>query len=313
MSSSTQRRRITTGLAGLALAVGLLAGCSSSDDAGTADSNAAGGTEQFEAPRDGDQAAKAGASSAGTVSPEQARTSAEQKLVRRASLQLKVDSLTGSAARIRSIAAAQGGVVTGEELYSGASRDGTNGTVTISVPAGSLEATIAQIEKIGDLQFRTSSAEDVTRTYVDTEARVKSLTASVERVRGLIARASSVNDLVALENELSQRQAELDALTAQLASLKDSVAMSPITVTLSTDDFEPVAAGGFLSGLRAGWAAFLSSLSILVTVLGAVLPFAVAIALVVGPLLWWVRRRRPVTPAPVTVPVGQGPGGPSAD
>ncbi|PRY54672.1 uncharacterized protein DUF4349 [Knoellia remsis] len=317
MSSSTQRRRITTDLAGLALAVGLLAGCSAGtgDDARTADSNAAGGTEQFEAPRDGDQAAKAGASSAGTVSPEQARTSAEQKLVRRASLQLKVDSLTESAARIRSIAAAQGGVVTGEELYSGASGDGTNGTVTISVPAGSLEATIAQIEKIGDLQFRTSSAEDVTGTYVDTEARVKSLTASVERVRGLIARASNVNDLVALENELSQRQAELDALTAQLASLKDSVAMSPVTVTLSTDDFKPVAAGGFLSGLRAGWAAFLSSLSILVTVLGAVLPFAVAIALVVGPLLWWVRRRRPLaaTATPVTAPVGQAPGGPSAD
>lgn len=279
------RRVAGVALAGL-LSMGALSACGGgSDESSAVDS---GGMAQPEsAPKmvgDADRAVAA-------VSPESARASVSQKLVRRANLQLKVDSLTESAARIRSIAAQQSGVVLSEELYSGEAGRDTAGSITISVPASSLDATITLIEKVGDVQFRNTSTEDVTGIYVDTEARVKSMTTSVARIRDLLSRATTVNDLIALENELSQRQAELDALTAQLANLKDSVTMSPITVSLSTDDFEPVAAGGFLSGLKSGWKAFVTSAAVLATVVGAVLPFAVAIGIVAAPLIWWLRRR----------------------
>lgn len=308
MSTQVRRpaRRWSRSIAGTALAgllgLGVLGACS----ANSSDESAAGMAQTDMAAKPAEQGSAGAADRAvGAVSPESARASVGQKLVRRAHLQLKVDSLSESATRIRSIAAQQSGVVMTEELHSGGEGNDTSGSITISVPATSLDATIALVEKVGDVQFRNTSSEDVTGTYVDTEARVKSMTASVARIRDLLAKASTVNDLVALENELSQRQAELDALTAQLASLKDSVSMSPISISLSTDDFEPVTAGGFLSGLRAGWAAFTASLAVLATALGAVLPFAVAIALVVAPLVWWVRRRRvapgltqPVAPPP---------------
>jgi len=255
---------------------------------------------------DGDSAA--GPAKEGTTA--QARAAVGQKLVRRATLQLKVDTLAAAAERIRTIATTQQGAVLSEELYSGAEVRNTSGTITISVPSSSLDATIALIEKVGDVQFRNSSSEDVTGTYVDTEARVKSMTASVARIRDLLSRATTVNDLVSLENELSQRQAELDGLTAQLANLKDSVTMSPISISLSTDDFEPVAAGGFLAGLKSGWSAFTASASVLVTALGAVLPFAVAFGLVLGPVVWWLRRRRAggaTFVAPVAHPAGPMP------
>lgn len=294
------RRVAGIALAGL-LTLGSLTACGGSgDDSGASDS--AGTAQQDSAATSGGQADRA----VGAVSPESARASAGQKLVRRANLQLKVGSLPGAAQRIRSIAAQQSGVVVSEELYSG-ERGDTSGAMTISVPASSLEATISLIEKLGEVQFRNTSSEDVTGTYVDTQARVTSMTASVARIRDLLAKASTVNDLVALENELSQRQAELDALTAQLDSLKDSVSMSPISITLSTDDYEPVAAGGFLSGLRSGWKAFVTSAAVLATVVGAVLPFGVAIGLVLAPVIWWARRRR-VHPAPLVAPTG--PAGP---
>ncbi|WP_353950233.1 DUF4349 domain-containing protein [Knoellia sp. S7-12] len=299
------RRLVGATLAGL-LAVGALSACSSRNDssAGSGGMPASGEMARQDTSgqgADGDSAAKSDPAS-------QARASVGQKLVRRANLQLKVDSLTTSAQRIRSIAAQQSGAVLSEELYAGETGRDTSGSITISVPAASLDATIALIEKVGEVQVRNSSSEDVTGTYVDTEARVKSMTASVARIRDLLAKATTVNDLVALENELSQRQAELDGLTAQLANLKDSVTMSPISISLSTDDFEPVAAAGFLSGLKSGWKAFTSSLAVLVTVVGAVLPFAVAIGLVLAPVIWWMRRRR-TTPAAFVSPVAQ-PAGP---
>ncbi|MFW5474902.1 DUF4349 domain-containing protein [Knoellia sp. CPCC 206450] len=308
------RRLATAALAGL-LVTGSLAACGGGGDESGADSGAASGGSSQQDSVAGPQA-KGGADgdrAVGAVSPESARASAGQKLVRRANLQLKVEELPDAASRIRSIAARQGGVVVSEELYSGERGRDTSGTVTISVPAAQLDATIELIAKVGEVQFRNSSSEDVTGTYVDTQARVTSMTASVARIRDLLSRASNVNDLVALENELSQRQAELDALTAQLDSLKDSVSMSPVSVTLSTDDYEPVAAGGFLSGLTSGWKAFVTSAAVLATVVGAVLPFAVAIGLVLAPVVWWLRRRRhggaPLIPQ--AVPAGPaGPGGP---
>lgn len=286
------------------LGIGALSACSGGgNDSGSSDSAAQSTTEKAAEPAapakayDGDLAAK-------TAQP---RAVAGQKLVRRANLNLKVDSLTPASQRIRSIATQQNGVIVTEELYSGERGRDTSGTMTISVPAASLDATIALLEKVGDVQFRNTSSEDVTATYVDTDARVKSMTASVQRIRNLLSKASSVTDLVALENELSQRQAELDGLTAQLTTLKDQVSMSPITISLSTDDFEAVTAPGFWSGLKSGWAAFLGSVAVLVTVLGAVLPFAVALGLISAPVIWWLRRHRAARQAYTAPLVGAGP------
>ncbi|MFW5469737.1 DUF4349 domain-containing protein [Knoellia sp. CPCC 206435] len=307
---SAPRRRLATLFLVALLGLGSLAACSGgSEDSGSATGGSSGVDQSEVAPQpaDGDRAGVVG-DAKGEVAPDAVRAGAGDKLVRRASLQLKVDSLRGSAERIRAIATSQGGSVLSEELYAsmGAGPD-TSGSITITVPASSLESTIGLIEKVGDVQFRSSSSEDVTATYVDTEARVKSLTESVGRIRELLATAKSISDLVALENELSRRQAELDALTAQLANLKDSVAMSPISISLSTDDFEPVTAGGFLAGLRSGWSAFLTSLSVLATALGAVLPFALAGALVGIPVMvWWRRRRVGAVPA-LARPVGPPP------
>ncbi|GGB65126.1 DUF4349 domain-containing protein [Knoellia flava] len=303
------RRLATAALAGL-LVTGSLAACGGggSDDSGTASGASSQQDSAAEPPAKG--GAVGGDRAEGAVSPESARASAGQKLVRRAHLQLKVEALPDAASQIRSIAARQGGVVASEELYSGERGRDTSGTVTISVPADRLDATIELIAKVGEVQFRNSSSEDVTGTYVDTQARVTSMTASVARIRDLLSRASNVNDLVALENELSQRQAELDALTAQLDSLKDSVSMSPVSITLSTDDYEPVAAGGFLSGLKSGWKAFVTSAAVLATVVGAVLPFAVAIGLVLAPVVWWLRRRRHGAAPLVPQAVPAGPAGP---
>ena len=101
---------------------------------------------------------------------------------------------------------------------------------------------------------RATRAEDVTATYVDTEARVKSM--HRERRRGPRAArpGHQPRDLVRLEDELSRRQADLDALTAQLATLKDSVPCRRPRVTLThrRTSRRTGRDTGFLAGLAAG-------------------------------------------------------------
>jgi hypothetical protein len=241
------------------------------------------------------------------------------KLAKSASLDLEVKDIGTAAARVRSIATGLQAVVLSEQIGKGSPGDprplssngepssGFNGfgTLTLSVPAEKLDTALDQLAKIGTVLQRTASSQDVTSQYVDTQSRLKTMGASVERVRALMAQAKDLGQVVALESEVSRREADLESLQAQLDALKTSVDRSTLAVTLSASGSEPVANNGFLEGLRSGWAAFTASAEELLKVIGAVLPFVLFFALLGTPVvLWW--RRRQANQVPV-VPASAGP------
>ncbi len=310
-------RRHTTAAAGLLLVAGLtLAGCSADDSAGGSTGSvaeqaapdqgrAAGGDSSAGGGFAADGAKEAPAVGTGTTTVDLAVTT--QKLARRANIALAVDDVDVAAAKVRSVAAAEKGMVVAEAISSEPDDPMSGGfsTITISVPTTRLDATLDAVAKIGKVHSRNTSTDDVTTQYIDTSSRVETMEASVERVRALMSRATRLADIVSLEAELSRRQADLEAMQTQLAALDGQVATAPVEVRLSTDakvleEVEPDT--GFLAGLVAGWDAFSGSVTVLLTVLGAVLPFGVALAVLVGPLVIWLRRRGP-HPTSVTPPV----------
>ena len=116
------------------------------------------------------------------------------------------------------------------------------------------------------------------------------------RVRELMDRATKLSDVVELEGELSDRQADLEALLAQQASLKDRTSLATITLSLSETPVKKAAKDedpGFVDALAGGWGAFVTMLRWLSVAFGAVLPFAVVAALLV---LVWLRIVRPRLP-----------------
>ncbi|MFL6078974.1 MAG: DUF4349 domain-containing protein [Ornithinibacter sp.] len=306
--------RLTSGAAALVIGVGLVAlsGCSAGagSDSGAADSAVAGagssdssgagadssvkqeGARVVGAPNGAPGSAAKPADAASSITA----VSYDRKLARRADISITVADVDAAAVKVRAIAASAQGLVTAEAISSepDVAAGGGFSTITISVPTADLDATLDQLAKLGKVHSRNASTDDVTAQYVDTEARVKTMQASVDRVRALMSQATKLGDVVALEAELSRRQADLEATQSQLAALKDSVALSPVEVRLSTDEQVLQQADdstGFLAGLEAGWGAFTSSVTVLLTALGAVLPFAVIAALVLVPLAVWLRRR----------------------
>jgi Flp pilus assembly protein TadB len=111
-----------------------------------------------------------------------------------------------------------------------------------------------------------------------------------------------------LEREVATRESDLASLQAKKRRLADLTALSTITAVLlgpaaaQPGDDNP--APGFLAGLRGGWDALVASLSVLVTVLGAVLPWLIALGLPLWALLWAFRRYRR-KPAPAADPGAQ--------
>ena len=307
----------------LALAVLAVSGCGASGwgDSGSADSEAAPaagsgadltskGSEEGGAAVTGEQSQQ---DTVGGAAPELgavgvsdvAASVADRKLARRADISVTVKDVDAAATKVRAIASAAQGLVLAESVASESDIAATGGfsSITISVPTDQLDATLDKVAAIGKVHSRNTSTEDVTAHVVDTQSRLKTMQASVERVRALMAQATKLGEIVTLEAELSRRQADLEALQSQLANLEDSVALAPIDVRLSTDEqvlADAVDDTAFLAGLAAGWRAFTGSVTVLLTVLGALLPFAVAGMLVIAPVVLWLRRRRAPGADPVS-------------
>ena len=315
-----------------ALTALLLAGCSAGSRTSSSDAAVSGGVVARDSTQFGGPEAKSGAVAPGAPAdaskPGSAAVSVGPKLTKSASLELRVKDISVAAAQVRSIATGLKAQVLSEQIGTGGPGDpvplsgneGSSGqpgdgfgfgTLTLSVPADNLDTALDQLGKIGTVLARNTSSQDVTSQYVDTESRLKTMRASVDRVRALMAQAKDLGQVVALESEMSRRQADLESLESQLAALKDSVERSTLAVSLRTPGNETVTENGFLAGLRSGWDAFAASAEGLFTGIGAVLPFAVFFALVGSPLVWWLRRRRANRP-PDRAPVAPAPGGPEA-
>src|SRR5829696_3759327 len=183
---------------------------------------------------------------------------AERSVIRTAELRVEVDDVPGASERALAVVEAAGGFLSGQR--SDLSRD-ANAVLTFKVPPDAFLDALGDLADLGDLVERRVGSDDVTEQVVDLEGRLAATTASVDRLRALLADAADVPQVVAVEGELARREGELESLTGQLRSLRASVDLATVTVTLSPppgaagrpggrhDD--PTFADGFRTGGRA--------------------------------------------------------------
>ncbi|MEU3653725.1 DUF4349 domain-containing protein [Streptomyces sp. NPDC032161] len=313
----TRRRSRTALAAGLLAGLLALSGCGAGDAGETrsADSGKAAAPRERAA-----SDASAGQAEGAGDSPAEGRKTgglpAGVHVIRTATLSVEVRDVPKAAAAARAAASEAGGLVADERTERvDATRETSH--IVLRVPQDAYETVLKDLAGTGKLRSRTSSAKDVTDQVVDVESRIASQRASVARVRKLMDRADALSDVVTLEGELSSRQAALESLLAQQASLKDRTSLATITLDLSepvrspetNDDDDPP---GFLDALGNGWNAFLTVLRWGSVVLGATAPFLVTIVVLVvaGRLL--LRRLRGRRAARTPVPPHSSPKPPAS-
>lgn len=309
--------------AALAVTVALvLGGCSggSSGDSATSRGGAAareGAISDQPAPASrlgGDQSeavAKPADADPAAVSP--AALSARRQ-VRNGDLRLQVKDVPAAAAKVRSLANSARGFIADEKTSSDptpgpvpqgqedlARPDRGQSVLTLRVPEVALDRVMDQVAELGTLTSRGQSSTDVTGQYIDTASRLRTQRESVDRVRALLSKATKIGEVVQIESELSRRQADLESLQAQLAALDDQTTLATLTVNLAPDADTSAATppqSAFVTGLADGWDALVKSVSVALTIVGAVLPFALLAAAIALPLLA-LRRRRTVPSTPL--------------
>ena len=180
----------------------------------------------------GSTGASTGASGGGTVTPQDALASSidSTQIVKTGQMSLEVSGLDTALSQAQTTVAGLGGSV------DSSNRSGTDdyamATVTFRVPVAKWDEALSDLRKIGSkvLSEQTNSS-DVTGQAIDLDARITNLKTTETALQGIMARASAIPDVIAVENQLSQTQGSIEELTAQLGHLKDQAAMSTLTVT----------------------------------------------------------------------------------
>lgn len=292
--------------------VALLDGTSSRDDTSSsrdADGFTSVGSEIAAAGSGGNAAAPAadvgaaGAKQIGPVPPDAGPTPVpgSPRIVRSGELRVNVGKNGFGPAfdRVASIAGAHGGFVASSSTST--IDEARAGELTVRVPADRFDAARRDLAALGEVEYQALRGEDVSGQLVDYDARLTSLNAQEEALRGLLGRATAVGEVIQVQDSLFQVRQQIEQLTAQRKNLEQAAALATIQVSL----FEPGA--GFAprpvednKGLAD---AFRRSADGAVAVVGGMI-VAVGWALpvvVLGLLGWGVRRlfrRRPASPTP---------------
>ena len=149
------------------------------------------------------------------------------------SLTIGKGDLGRSMAALASMADAAGGFVANSQSQSGAGTGGApTGTVTVQVPVDSFATVLQQAQKLGNTTSLTTKATDVTGQYVDLQSRIAALQASRQQYLTIMAKATSVGDVLAVQAQLDTIQSQIEQLQGQLQVLSSETSYSALTTTL---------------------------------------------------------------------------------
>ena len=196
-------------------------------------------------------------------------------------------------------------------IYPGPGLPAPSAQLVVRIPSEKLTSTLDEIKKLGKVESVAIDANDVTAQSRDLESRITALSASVDRLIGLLAGATTTKDLIDIETALSTRQAELESLESQQRSLVDQVDLSTVSIAFGSVASAPVERpSDFFSGITAGWQTLVAFVGGVLVALGFLLPWLIVLA-VIGTVVLLIARRRtrrrrqasaPVIDSPDSVP-----------
>jgi hypothetical protein len=232
-------------------------------------------------------------------------------MIRSADMRIQVKDVDASVARLRALTKEFDGLVENLQvssqeqtpIYRPMDASGVSDATplaayaTVRVPQGRFDAFLTRVAALGKVLVQSESGQDVTQQHIDLSARLKTLQAEEVRLRQFLDSAKTVQDMLAVESELSRVRSEIESLQGQLDYLDKQIAMSALSVELvrPTPVVQPAGTDwGFADALRNGIRGAAAVLTSLITVVISLLPLIVIVALVA--IVWIAvarsRRRR---------------------
>jgi len=155
----------------------------------------------------------------------------DRKIVRTSSIALVVDKPAEAAGRIQQLAEGAGGFLVNWEANG--DREATSANMMIRVPVAKFESTRAAIRKLAQrVESERVQAEDVSRQYVDDEARLRNLRAQETQYLAILKLSRTVKDTLEVSEKLNEVRGEIEKQQSEFSMLSKQVELVAVNVSL---------------------------------------------------------------------------------
>jgi hypothetical protein len=179
----------------------------------------------------------------------------------------------------------------GEEYFS------RSANYTVRIPVDRLNEFLEAVSGSFNVTHQSQSSSDITMSYYDTEARLKSLRVQEERLLAMLEESGDLEYMLKVEKELADVLFEIEQYTSSLNRMDDSVELATVTMNLyEVVEYENLDPEPATFGQRIGdafgesWENFKGFCEGALLVLIALLPFLPVIAVIVVVIVLLVKR-----------------------
>lgn len=216
-----------------------------------------------------------------------------RKLIKRANLNLKVKDCAQVQQEIQGIVAKFSGIIVDSKLNQ-SSQFLKNGTVIFKVQPKDLEAVLADVKKLGEVESESVTGEDVTEQYVDLQARLKNLVQVKERLLKILnERAREVKDILDIEREMARVGGEIESLEGRIKFLDRQTDLSTVTVYFHEKRLSILKALNFgekfMNTLRTSVETFVNTFNGIIVVISFLLPILIWVVIIWAIVAFFMR------------------------
>lgn len=155
----------------------------------------------------------------------------ERKIIRNGSISLDTRDYRAAEKQIVEQTTALGGFISQSNVYFyGEKQDLLAGYILIRIPEARFDQAMAFLETQGKVTSRNSNSSDVTEEFIDLETRIRNLKTKETRLLEILRSQGSLQDLLAVENELANTRFEIERLEGRLRFLGSRVELSTIEI-----------------------------------------------------------------------------------
>lgn len=156
--------------------------------------------------------------------------SGERMIIRNGNINIIVESVPQARERIVTLVQSKKGYIASTNDY------GQSSSLTVHVPVGDFDEVMAFVRNVAkSVQSESSSGDDVTQQFVDTEARAKNLETVHKQLLKLMEKANQVQDILAVQRELTHVTEQMEVHKSRMQYLSRNAAMSTIVINLSVE------------------------------------------------------------------------------
>lgn len=191
--------------------------------------------------------------------------SQSRKLIKTVELEMETKEFERMMTELETQVQELGGYIENLETYNGSSYSGYRtsrwANLTIRIPKEALNGFLQNMSEIGNVVRRSDNVEDVTLSYVDMESHRDMLKAEQARLLEFMEQAETIEDMIALEERLSNVRYSLESMESRLRTVDNQVDYSTVYLNLSeVKELTPVEEKTDLQRITEGFAGSLKDI-----------------------------------------------------